>query len=200
MQDNGQSAEDQGRIARRSALKAGLAGSGAAVVWSAPRLEGMSFAPDYASAATCADQTSTVGLATRDCDGLQVGGCWGNRNNTTPNVSCNCGSLGYNETPFGSINISGTRTGGFNGDDGILNIALNGMTANNFDECTVDVGVSGVQYSGIGNWEFSNSNHIFNTNGSSNNIEIDFDGSFGVYVNSMSALNLTVTCVCDRQP
>ena len=195
-----QSEEDQGSVARRSALKAALAGSGAAVVWAAPRLDGMSVVPDYASAATCSDQASNIALATRDCGGALAGGCWGNRNNNWTGTNCDCGTLAYNSTLFSSITVSGNRTGGFNDDDGILNIALNGITGNNFDECTVDVGVSGVNYSGIGNWSFSNSNHVFSGNGAVNNIEIDFDGSLGVYVNSVDALNLTVTCVCDRQP
>lgn len=187
--------------ARRAALKAALAGATAATVWSAPRVVGMSMVPDYASAATCNDSSSTIQLATRDCGGALVGGCWGSKNNNSELSQCNCGSLAYNSTLFGSITVSGNRTGGFNGDDGKLNISLNGMNATNtFDKCTVNVGVSNVSYSGVGDWTFSNSTHTFNTNGSVNNIDIDFDGDFGVYVNSVGNLDLSVTCECAHKP
>lgn len=46
---------DRDALDRRAAMKAALAGAAAAAVWTAPRIEGLSVAPDVAQAQTCTD-------------------------------------------------------------------------------------------------------------------------------------------------
>src|SRR4051794_16986028 len=52
---------NRSRLDRRAAMKAALAGVAAAAVWQAPRIEGLSVAPDVAQAASCTGGTATSG-------------------------------------------------------------------------------------------------------------------------------------------
>jgi hypothetical protein len=86
------------RIDRRQAIKKSIAGAAAAgVVWSAPRIEGLSLRPNYAAAASVTSSTLAF-----DYSSLSI------RNNS----SLNCMGDIFASAFLGSINIGLTVPGG----------------------------------------------------------------------------------------
>src|SRR4029077_2721851 len=97
------------RLDRRAAMKAALAGAAAAAVWEAPRIEGLSVAPDVAQAASCTGGTvnsPTFSAVSHSVGNLgEVQFCWGALSGTAcTNRTLNATTPG---TTFGvSVNAS----------------------------------------------------------------------------------------------
>lgn len=131
---------DDARVNRRDALrKAAIALGTAGVVWTAPRIEGLSMVPDYASAGTLM-ATFMVTVNQIDCS-----------NNVTRNANCwgacqpdgnNC-TTGVRAFDIGGerINITGTGSADTNG-DGTLTVSFASMDPP-FNMCQVNA-LSGV--------------------------------------------------------
>ena len=117
-------------IARRQALKAAIGGAAAAAAFVAPRIEGFSIAPDYASAASC---TTGTGVTSHDTNGIT---CLGN------GYVGVCGS--WTSSPFQVTNnntapilyATAVLSGSLNGNDGNVNVNVNGITNNTNQNCT----------------------------------------------------------------
>lgn len=189
--DVGVDQSTEGHVHRRAALKAALGGAAAGVAWSAPRIEGLSISPDYAQAASCVGANVIFTKnANDDCCGNQE--CWGN-GSCFACTGNGCGNAGYNfnvaPKPFV---ISGNINGSCNGDDGRINITVNGIDPP-FQRCTVNV---------TGNCNDSgsfrtNGGSVFNNNGTVNNILVDCQGGGGCWQpDPTGQIILNVTCVC----
>lgn len=135
--ENGDEALDPSRVSRRSMIRAALAGSGAAVAWSAPRVVGFSVAPDFAAAASCvsASPSNTVNNQ-RASNGNSCGEkpnsesccimCW---NSTGMATSCvNNGYYGNNDCNSGARSCGNSTNQRLNGS---LNIAKTNPTGTN---------------------------------------------------------------------
>lgn len=120
----------EARLNRRRMMQAALAGGAAAAVWSAPRIEGLSIAPDYASAATCTTSSPDFGLTATNCwANINVGNlyrccaiCWNNTSVYCKATFTNCdhgngGNANYgcgdstNNAINGSLSINRTGSG-----------------------------------------------------------------------------------------
>ena len=141
------SSNGQRELSRRDAIRKAIIGGGvAATVWSAPKIEGFSVAPDYASAAsgTSGSKGGTVNSkASRDynCFCFGFGNaccrvCWGNTNGSNCNGTCgNCTNNCANATT-GSISFPKNI-----GPDIALNYAANGDVVNGG---TLNLNLSGI--------------------------------------------------------
>ena len=125
------------RIDRRAAMKAALAGAAAAAVWSAPRIDGLSIAPDVAQAASCVNPSADTTTHAAQVSATLVEQCWGVLNAGA--ISCSDFTVTRNA---GRFNI-GVRIGGddgaeiFNG-GGFVKVTINGIDPP-FQRCTVNV-------------------------------------------------------------
>lgn len=189
--------EDSNRLDRRKAMKAALGGAAAGAVFVAPKVAGFSVAPDYAAAATCTTQSTSLGSEQSTnaiyCSCIYYFTCWGN-----DALSCNCNNV----TKTASVNVRGTtinadvvlkgsansNTGnaGCHNFDSSSSVTLTGFDSNNVGSCTVNWNISGTS-----NNTAENGGVTFNANGnqtpwirhSSNN-------------NDRRTVNLTLACNC----
>ena len=89
MQHDAPTESEATRLDRRQAMKAALGGAAAAAVFTAPRIEGFSTAPNYASAVTTPACANANGNATLNKTSEPCGFfnnwdcCWGGRNGST---------------------------------------------------------------------------------------------------------------------
>jgi hypothetical protein len=125
------------RVDRRAAMKAALAGAAAAAVWSAPRIEGLSIAPDVAQAASCTSPSADTTNHPATTSLTLVEQCWGVLNAGA--ISCSDFTQNRNALKF---NI-GVRIGGDDGGDlfnggGFVKVTINGIDPP-FQRCTVNV-------------------------------------------------------------
>ena len=125
------------RVDRRAAMKAALAGAAAAAVWSAPRIEGLSIAPDVAQAASCVNPSADTTNHAATTSLTFVEQCWGVLNAGA--ISCSDFTVTRNA---GRFNI-GVRIGGDDGGDlfnggGFVKVTINGIDPP-FQRCTVNV-------------------------------------------------------------
>lgn len=123
------------RLDRRAAMKAALGGVAAAAVWQAPRIEGLSIAPDVAQAATCIGGNATATHNSTSNIGFV---CWGNA------PLGGCGSFTMNlPTIDGRFNASVTVGGGEgiililpDNQNGFANVTVGGIDPP-YEACTV---------------------------------------------------------------
>ena len=108
-------------------MKAALAGAAAAAVWQAPRIEGLSVAPDVAQAATgtCVGGTA---LFTKNSNGALLGRCWG----TTNLAGAACGGATVNTALPAAWNFDAVLTFGgewttLGASNGFVTIDVNGI-------------------------------------------------------------------------
>jgi len=111
-------------------MKAALAGAAAAAVWQAPRIDGLSIAPDIAQAANCGAVPARNVIHASDQNVLTQ--CWGNLFGV-------CNDTVFTPAAFGKftigISIDGTDVGtGF----GFVNVNLAGIDPP-FQSCTASV-------------------------------------------------------------
>lgn len=176
------------RIARRAAIKAAVAGTAAAVVWSAPRIDGLQIIPDYAAAASCTSPgVSNTNFSASDCGGGLIGACWGN--NTGSWGSCPCSDKSYSVSPGFNFVVSGNVGGGIQDDSGFINVSVNGIDPP-FQKCTVEVNGACSNFRINGNG--GTYNQTFLANGNAGPMLMDCNSSFA----NNASWNLTVTCVC----
>lgn len=160
---------DARRISRREALRrVAVAGAAAGAVWAAPRIEGMSIAPDYAAAASGNNANKTTpalaSSASRgyNCFCFGFGNaccvvCWSGTNgsNCSGAVCGNCTNncTGTQNTQLivptfnnpNAITMNGALSGNVRDANAALNLVLNGIDPP-FQQCTV--AVNGVCNSG----------------------------------------------------
>lgn len=174
-------------IDRRNAMKIALGGAAAATVWSAPRVEGLSLAPDYAAAASC-NAVSTAPQFVKNSNNCGYYGdteCWGN--------NC-CEPAGWSRTVnAGTKNFAfnGNIGGGVNTDDGFVNIATNSIDPP-FQSCRVVVSGNcnnGGTFRGGGTYNFNNNGSqqsFIDCQGGGNFLSAEADGT----------VRIDVTCFC----
>ena len=124
------------RVDRRTAMKAALAGVAAAAVWSAPRIEGLSVAPDVAQAASCVNPSADTTNHAATTSLTLVEQCWVLNAGA---ISCSDFTVTRNA---GRFNI-GVRIGGDDGGElfeggGFVKVTVNGIDPP-FQRCTVNV-------------------------------------------------------------
>lgn len=178
-----------GAIARRQALKAAIGGAAAAAVFVAPRIEGFSVAPDYASAASC---TSGSGFTSHDTNGVA---CLGNGNaGFCGNWTSGAFAVTANNTaPI--LYATASLSGSLNGNDGNVNVNVNGITNNANQNCTTRSN-SVNQNSGCGGWDTSNAAMVkVNNTGLSNLVSNRNDRNCNARAANMT-IWVTVTCTC----
>lgn len=176
-------------IDRRNAMKIALGGAAAATVWSAPRIEGLSLAPDYAAAASC-NATSTGTQVTRDsinCGTLGGTECFGN--------AC-CGNFGFGtNVSAGSktFTLNGNIGGSVNGDNGLVSLTVGNIDPP-FQRCNVNVALNcnnDGSPRGGGNFTFNNSG--------TQNAFIDCQGGGNFNQNDPNAqVRINITCNCNN--
>ena len=179
-------------IERRTALKAALGGAAVAVAWTAPRIEGLSISPEYAQAASCTGGSITITKdANDDCCGNQE--CWGN-GNCFACTGNGCAQAGYSQS-VGPFTIAGNINGSVNGDDGRINIAVNGIDPPH-QRCTVYV-EGNCNDSGSFRTNLASPGTTFNANGAVNNVLVDCQGGGGCWQpDPTGQIRVRVTCVC----
>jgi len=175
-------AGDRGGLDRRSAMKVALGGAVAAAAWSAPRIEGLSLAPDYAAAASCTG--GTAGEITKNSNNCGYYGdteCFGN--------NC-CGSWGFSANIASKFTLNGNISGDVSGDNGNVQMTINGIDPP-WQRCTVNVGgtCNNASFRGGGTYTFNN-------NGTQNSfIDCQGGGSF-LSADTDAQIRVNVTCVC----
>jgi len=125
---------ERSRIDRRAAMKAALAGVAAAAVWQAPRIEGLSVAPDVAQAASCTGGTVSTPTFIAAEVGVGIGEqrfCWGGilsgttcDNDNTQSATIAGNNFGITVIPSGYVEnavLGGTIN------NGSLGITVNGI-------------------------------------------------------------------------
>ena len=117
-------------------MKAALAGAAAAAVWSAPRIEGLSIAPDVAQAASCTTPSPDTTTHAAEIDFNLIQQCWGHLELTD-----NCTDFTVTRNAL-NFNI-GVRIGGDDGGPiflggGFVRVTVNGIDPP-FQRCTVNV-------------------------------------------------------------
>ena len=124
---DGSTDPDEVRLGRRNAMKAALGGVAAAAVWQAPRIEGLSIAPDVAQAATCV--TPAAASASHPSNTLIpfVSNCWGN----TAAGACAVQPLNIVATPFSASAVIGAGTWGPGpgSNNAAINVTVAGLNA-----------------------------------------------------------------------
>ena len=170
-------------VARRAAMKAALGGAAAAAVWSAPRIEGLSLAPDYAAAASCTG--GSMGEQSHNSNNCDSGTteCWGN--------NC-CGTFNWDQQIVASrFTWNGSLAGNVNTDSGNVSVNVNGIDPP-FQRCTVNVSGNcnnGGSFRGGGSL-------VFNNNGNQNSF-VDCQGGGGYYQDDPDGtIRVNMTCVC----
>lgn len=186
----GDGSESSSEVSRRDALKATLGGAAFAAAWSAPQIEHLSLAPEYAAAASCTGGSLVYNKNSNDCGYYGDTECWGG--------NC-CNTVGYNQTIAGNnFNLSGNIGGSVNADDGFVNLVVNGIRNTSNQTCTVNVGGN---CNNGGNLRIDNqaaSNNAtktftFNANG---NVAVFIDCQGGGATDPNANLRLTFNCVC----
>ena len=174
------SPDEKVRIDRRTAMKAALGGAVVAAAWSAPKIEGLSLSPDYASAASVRPVTNPWVNAHPSSNGgaYSVIECVGN------NVGLNnCGDY---HAP--ALALAGPT----NGEVFTLNATLGGQVKNN--------GQTYIKLTGINNASYSCAVNISGTctpdNGNAGlNTPANFNG-VGTYTLSKNVPDKTVSTTC----
>lgn len=176
------------RIDRRRAMQVALGAATAAAVWSAPRVEGFSLAPDYAAAASCTGGSGAQ--TTKNSNNCAAGTteCWGN--------NC-CGNFAYGAVNIpGGFTLNGVIGGNVNGDNGSLNMVIAGIDPP-FQQCTVNVAGNcndggTFRTSGGG----TSQNFVFNANGNQSTL-IDCQGGGSIFQPDPDGqVRVNVSCVC----
>lgn len=198
---------DTTRIDRRQAMKAALGGAAAAAVLTAPRIEGFSFAPDFAAASSqCAENTQVGGTSTLTktsprCNSCSLC-CWG----TVDSIGCLPGNC-HDTVVAGSI-IVPAASGNFTSpqvtaavkgqvkrapgalNPGLVTVMLSDFTVNEpFASCTV--AISGSCTAGS-TFNTSAPSTVFTQNAS-------FDSNIwcsGGGLTPRGTVTIAVTCVC----
>ncbi|MCB0978795.1 MAG: hypothetical protein KDB02_15180, partial [Acidimicrobiales bacterium] len=176
-------------LTRRNALKATLGGAAFAAAWSAPKIEHLSLAPDYAAAASCSGGSTTTNHTSADCGYYGDTECWGN--------SC-CGNWAYNTNISSKFNLAGNVGGNVNEDNGFVNLAVTGITNTSNQSCTVNV--SGNCNNG-GSFRVDN---VAASNNASKTFTFNANGNVGVFIDCQGGgitdpnanLKLIFNCVC----
>jgi hypothetical protein len=204
MPDDAEVEAERIRIGRRAAMKAALAGVAAAAVWQAPRLEGLSVAPDVAQAASCAGGTvdSPVQTAVGHSVGIGVNQlCWGGlAGNACTNRTVSAAIPGNN---FGfDVNASGFVQNlvlGGTINNGSLAVTVNGIDPP-FQSCFVRINptATGTDCGGTGGTFFdpnpANTQLNF-PNSQTKNLTFGCQTNVLAFVNS-AHVTLTLTCTC----
>jgi hypothetical protein len=179
------------RIDRRAAMKAALAGAAAAAVWQAPRIEGLSVAPDVAQAATgtCVGGTTQF---VKNSNGALLGRCWGN----TELVGAACGVATVNTAlpapwSFDAVLTFGGEWTTLGSSNGFVTIDVNGIDPP-FERCTANItgACSGNTFSAVP------STLNFNSDVTAvDTAQLECSGSAPVVGQSASA-TITIACTC----
>ncbi len=186
---------DAARLSRRTVIQAAIAGTAAAVAWSAPHIEGLSVAPDYAAAATCTGGsiTQVTKNSNDDCCGNQE--CWGN-GSCFACTGNGCGSAGYGANVSGqNFTLNGNIGGDVNGDNGFVNLTVGGIDPP-FQKCTVSIGGN---CDNGGSFRTNGSSVVFNNDGTINGVLVDCQGG-GSFTQSdpNGQIRINMTCVCNN--
>ncbi|MCB0976731.1 MAG: hypothetical protein KDB02_04665 [Acidimicrobiales bacterium] len=186
--DSNERTNDEQAVSRRAAIKAAFGGAAAAAVWTAPRIEGLSVAPDYAAAASCSG--GSISQITKNSNNCSVGSteCWGN--------NC-CGTWNFGPSNVGGkFTLNGAISGSVNDDNGIVNLTVNGFTNSANQACTVNV--AGNCNNG-GSFRFRNGGGTFNfTSNGTQQATPDCQGGGGYYQDDPDGqLRINMTCVCN---
>ena len=183
--DDAAPASEQSRIDRRTAMKAALGGAAVAAAWTAPRIEGLSLAPDFAAAASCSG--GSIGTITKNSNNCGTGGsteCFGGN-------CCNTVSMGGATVAGNNFSVNANIGGEVNGDSGFVNFTVSGIDPP-FQRCTVNV--SG-NCNNDGSFRGGGS-YVFNTNGNQNSF-IDCQGGGNFTEDDPDAqIRLNMTCEC----
>lgn len=210
------------RINRRAAMKTAAAAAAAAAVWSAPRVEGLSFVPDYAAAASCAvpsdSRAATKNATTKACNLAGVISrkiCWGNATGSpaiptinTGVATCGSATISFPSLPNpngGAVGLSASVGGDvYNGNSNtavqsansrISGLALTGMGPT-VGSCTLDVtgacSTGAFRAGANANSLGSSSSEVRTANGSFSDVWVKCVGTFNSGQNA--AFTLTLTC------
>ena len=197
-------------LSRRQAMRAAVGGAAAVVVWSAPRIEGFSVVPDFASAASCTSSTKnaaswplsrTGNCCWGSCSAMY---CWNNGASIGCNYGCGgnvwgcsstptSGNLDIPKNPSGNISLSYALKGGVANSgqsDPTLNMSLNGMDAP-FISCTVTVNGS---CSGGGNFAGGYNSGALNANTTFAQLNPRCDSIN--WCNTNASLTISLSCTC----
>lgn len=154
MQHDAPTESEANRLDRRQAMKAALGGAAAAAVFTAPRIEGFSTAPHYASAVTvpaCVDKNGNGTLTRNNTNGCAGGyRCWGGTSGVGGCGGCNNAAAlapasitvtpNPEVPPYTVPTLSGTVTGQLIA-GGNYSLTLNGYTDGaQWNRCVVTVG------------------------------------------------------------
>ena len=189
---------DPTRLSRRTVIQATLAGTVAAAVWSAPHIEGLSIAPDYAAAASCTGGsiTQVTKNSNDDCCGNQE--CWGNGScgNFSVCSGNGCNPVGYGANVSGqNFTLNGNIGGDVNGDNGFVNLTVGGIDPP-FQKCTVTI--AGNCDNG-GSFRTNGSSVAFNNNGNVGPVLVDCQGGGNVaQADPNGQIRINMTCVCNN--
>ena len=198
MQHDAPTESEANRLDRRQAMKAALGGAAAAAVFTAPRIEGFSTAPNYASAVTdppCVDKAANSTLSRSvNSTTCAVYRCWGTGGCTGCNTAQSLGTTTVTPPtelpPYLVPSLTGTVTGQ------IKNTGSYSLNLSNFDDgkpynrCVVSLNGS---CSGSPGTVTANPSSITrNTNG-------NFTGSLicsssTLYPNATVSVNMTCYC------
>ena len=143
-------------------MKAALAGAAAAAVWQAPRIEGLSIAPDVAQAASCLPVTPLAVTHAGDRDILNE--CWGTRQPLGGCTGFNVGPEAHGRFNL-ALNIDGSDAGIPGEGLGGANTSINGIDPP-FQSCTANLQANCVNVGGTGPTPAAGSpiRAVFNTN------------------------------------
>jgi hypothetical protein len=173
-------------VDRRTAMKAALGGAVAAAVWTAPRIEGLSVAPDYAAAATCTSGNMAGWTVNSDNSGLTgTAEDWGNGGGGRQDMGARAA---------GPFTINAYVQGSVNDDNGRISVTVNGIDPP-FQRVVANV--AGNCNNG-GGFRSNFGTITFNTNGTSGEQLIDCQGG-GNFTqadpNGQVRLNVSGTCL-----
>lgn len=165
-------------------LKAAVAGTVAVGIWSAPRIEGLSIAPDYAAAASCTGGNMSEWSLNSDNSGfLGNSEDWGNSGGGQQNMGARAA---------GPFTINAYVTGNVNDDNGAMVVTVAGIDPP-FQR--VVVSVSGNCNNG-GSFRTNGSTVTFNNNGTGNYL-IDCQGGGNlVQADPNGTVRLNASGVC----
>lgn len=179
------------RLRRRTLIKAAIGGTLGGAVFAMPRIEGLSIAPDYASAGSISGCNSSANTTnTKGNVGFNttyhgcVYYCWGNTNfGCNGDSACNNSNKNITAGPF-SVNMS--VTGRAYPSNSRYSFNMNGIDSP-FQHCQVAV-VTNCNGSYTSNW---------NANGS---FPLNVLGGNTLAMNcgaTNQSINVTMTCTCD---
>lgn len=200
MQPESTEEPSQTQIDRRTAMKAALGGAVAAAAWSAPKIEGLSLSPDYASAASQTTVPATVvnahraenaGGSTYVCVGHHNGGMYGSCSDWSPSATTI--AIPNTSETFTLNATLGQRTK----NAGFTNVQLSGLTNSNYfcdvtlnGYCQMTPGAANVG-GNAGNLNSGGATTTLNTATSSVNWGTTCNGS-ALYIDTI----LTVSVAC----